>query len=309
MRKAVIGTAIVVMACVAVVQAAVLTIQDQTTGGTDPNVQDSLLMPELTAYTGAEADGNYGAEQTLRFYPDTASSYGDSTKYGPRHLVFKFATSFFDAVPDPQVTSAKLRFYVHPRNNTSSTNAAYTDMKLSRFSDGKDWIEGTGAFDRVPGGFTPQPGAAALDGEVTWNSQKHSLNPAWATAGATDATDIDMFSTKTFTISASAHVGELRLVEIDVTDFVQAWASGTAENNGMNLWGGSTGTVGAAINWNAIMSENLGGETWWVNQSGTWTQITTDISYRPSLVVDYTPEPASVLVLALGMLPMLRRRR
>ena len=306
--RTVVGMAIVVMACVAVAQAAVLTIQDQTTGGTDSRVQDSLLMPELTGYVGAEADGNYGAEQTLRFYPDTASNnFGDPTKYGPRHPVFKFDTSFFDGLTDPQVTSAKLRFYVHTRSNNNST-PAYTDMKLSRFLDGKDWIEGDGNSSRSPGGFTPQPGAAALDGEVTWNSQKHNANPAWATPGATGAdTDIDMASTKTFTIASSAHTGELSLVEVDVTDFVQAWANGTAENNGMIVWGGTTGSVGAAVNWNAIMSENPGGESWWSMSAGAL--ITTDISYRPSMVVEYTPEPASALFLGLGLLPILRRRR
>jgi hypothetical protein len=307
MRKTVVGTAIVVMACVAVAQAAVVTIQDQTTDGTDSRVHDSLLMPDLSFYAGTESDGNYGAEQTLRFYPDTASSYGDTTKYGPRHLVFNFDTAFFDAVPDPQVTSAKFRFYIHPRN-TSSGCVAYTNMQLSRFLGGKDWIEGAGIYSRVPGGFTPQPGAAALDGEVTWNSQKHNANPAWATPGATGAdTDIDIASTKTFTIASSAHTGELRLVEVDVTDFVQAWANGTAENNGMIVWGGTTGSVGAAVNWNAIMSENPGGESWWSMSAGAL--ITTDISYRPSVVVEYTPEPASALFLGLGLLPILRRRR
>jgi len=225
--------------------------------------------------------------------------------------VFQFDTSFFDGVTNPQITSAKFRFYVHPKVN--NTCPAYTDMKLSRFLDGKDWIEGGGFGGRVPGGFgippLTQPGAAALDGEVTWNSQKHNANPAWATAGATGAgTDIHTASTKTFTIAATANNKELRLVEIVVTDFVQAWVGGTAENNGMIVWGGNTGNVGGNNNWNALMSEYPGGEQWWDMSSGGL--ITVGIGYRPSLVVDYTPEPASALLLIAGLgLAGLRRRR
>ena len=77
----------------------------------------------------------------------------------------------------------------------------------------------------------------ALDGEVTWKSQIHNLNPPWDLGGATAPTDIDMASTKDLGYIDGLRTGELRKHQVNVTDFVQAWTTGT-ENNGMVIWDG-----------------------------------------------------------------------
>jgi len=274
-----------------VAQANIITFQDQTTAGNDPAVQDAGIRKSVTTYPN-QGDYNYGVEPDSIIYPD-GGPFNNPDNYGPRHGLFRFDVSTLN---DKPITSATFGFYVHPRNTTNRYGVAYNNLKLSAFLSGKDWIEGTG--NDVP----------ALVGEVTWNSQKHNLNPAWDTAGGTAATDIDMPSTKTFSI-AQGTIGELRLIELNVTDFVQAWTSAGQghENNGMQIWDGTAGAALSALNyWAVVMSENPCTDVW---KDAQGNPVTLGLQNRPYLRVEYTPEPATLGLLALAFIPFFSRRK
>lgn len=251
MRKGFIGMAVVVMACVVAAQATVIPIQDTTTSGNGTTVRDGSLL-------ALSANYNNGISTQDRQYSDAVSS-GDK-----RHSMYWFDLSSLK--PAWTINSATFGVYM-------TGAGALVDLKLSRFKPGKDWIEGTKDF------------ATALTGEPTWNSQKHSSNPAWQVAGATGVNDVDQGATQqTFTGAAGYNIR-------DVKTWVQAWVSGTYANNGMLLWGG-TGTATSCYKVVYFSEDSLASNR------------------RPYLTVDYTvPEPVTGLLLAVGLVPMLRRRR
>ena len=278
---------VVVGMCGGAAQGLMITVQDATPAGNDPAVQDTTIrMP--TTNVPAMGDNNYGAEQDTIFFAET--KFQNTAAYQARHNLFRFDVS---ALNDKPITSATFGFYIHGKNS-SNASPKITGAHLSRFLAGKDWIEGV--HDDV----------TATAGEVCWNWRKYNTT-AWATAGGTGAADIDTAGQQTFDIAASVVNGELRKIERDVTSFVQTWTSGTHENNGMQLWGGAS-----AINqtgniwWAVVTSENPGGATGYKDASGNPVSITT--AMRPYLKVEYTPEPASLLLLGLGGLLWRRRR-
>jgi len=149
---------------------------------------------------------------------------------------------------------------------------ALAGLKLSRFNAGKDWIEGTKDY------------ATATTDEPCWNYRKYN-GTAWATAGATGVTDIDQGATQqTFAGAVGYNIR-------DVKTWVQDWVNNGVPNNGMLLWGG-TGTATSCYKVVYFSEDSLASNR------------------RPYLTVDYTvPEPVTVLLLAVGLVPMLRRRR
>jgi hypothetical protein len=255
MRKAVVGMAVVVMACMGVARADIITIQRGTYG----TVRDNAMRQ-------VSPDNNEGATDMERQYPDV----GYPVSQGQRHSQYWFDLS---SIPTGStINSATFGVYF---NRSGSAAPAITGYKLSEFNAGKGWIEGTG--DNT---------AAAL-GEPTWNSQKHSANPAWATAGATGDSDVDKATTITFNKVAATSEWKT----FDVKTWVNGWVNNGVQNNGMLMWGGTASGTPTAY-WNVLLSEYA---------------TTTS---RPYLTVDYTvPEPVTGLLLAAGLALMLRRRR
>lgn len=130
--------------------------------------------------------------------------------------------------------------------------------------------------------------APASVGEVTMNQRAQSQtnwgqpNPL----GFGPQPDVD-FDSSIFVKSLIDNSQIGTFIEIDITSILAMWYNGTLTNNGLLLLG-DTSQIGD-----------------WFNSSEA-----SDISKRPELVVSYTiPEPATLSLLAVGALSLLRRRR
>ncbi len=253
----------------AVAQAAVLNIADGQPGYASM-VQDAALRGEGESSPGNPwVNGNIGNATGFgshRMYPDV----GAATGRGPRRYLTQFNVSSIPA--GSTINSATMSLFFQ---RSGSNAPAITGFKLSRVLPGKDWTEGVGQ-------------APATDGSVTFAWQK-AQTAAWATPGATGATDIDLGTSITFDKSGP---GISEYVNFDIAAWVQAWVNGT-QNNGALLWGGIGNGVDAYYGIVGKEVTDVGGNP------------------RPKLVIDYTPipEPTAGLLLAASLLLAVRRRQ
>ena len=86
------------------------------------------------------------------------------------------------------------------------------------------------------------------------------------------------------------------VAEFDVTAAVRAWADGTLDNNGWYM-------QSSGYNQQYYYTSDYA-----VDVTGT-PENPIDLSLRPELVVEYTPEPATMALLLLGLPAMLKRRK
>ena len=210
---------------ISAVQAATLNISFAAQGDNYTNmVRDAKIRGNDTQPL---ADANLGAgrNDSDRFY---AYYKADGVTLQGRLNNF---VQWFDVSSIPvgsTINSAYLTNYFG--NSISIHDHAILAVKLSRLLPGKGWAEGV-SLD------------PATDGSVTWNWQV-GFTTAWATPGATDATDIDLSTTQTFDVPGNADQVTPTPVGVDITAWVQGWVNTPTNNTGMVMWGGTYGDVG-----------------------------------------------------------------
>lgn len=259
---------IVLGLCAGVSNAALTTITDTTVAGDSPLVGDAMIRP-------GHPDGNFGLE------PDHRAYWEIGCPEDPRYGLFQFDVSSIPA--GSTITSAEVHLYFD-RNRSDSPEII--NYRLSRFLPGNDWVEGS--QNNTPDPITLQE-VCNVDGDVTWNSQKHNIT-LWDNPGANDPNfDIDGAGSVYFD---KMGVGVSEWKYIDVTSFVTEWVTNGVENNGMLMHGGEFYSGNAGRRWHVQHSES-------------------DLvaGLRPKLVVEWVPEPASALLLTVGLMPLMRRRR
>lgn len=121
------------------------------------------------------------------------------------------------------------------------------------------------------------------DGTNAW------LTPFAATAGLITAGPFDATSLASYTVPADLAVGGPVVLDLNPAGVAVAEGWRTGANNGLVF---------------ALTSGGSGNNGLWVAASENATA-----AYRPSATITYVPEPASLSLLGLGALALLRRRR
>ena len=289
MRGYVIVMVVAMLAYGGVVQGETTVFQDATEVGDDPGFLDDGLVSQIEPQPSPKEDCNNGARWMMQIFTDDRNpARWQNPEIGPQHPMFKIDVS---SLNDMVINDAELSYWLRPRKQNKNCCIPMKDLKISRLLPGKAWIEGTGNGD------------PALDGEPSWNSQAHYLNPAWDLGGATAATDIDMASTVTVPNIGGLYKGELREHRTNVTGLVQAWTHGV-ENNGMIQWGGVINKeIGEAcskhyrIFFHGIMLSEYQDETEQMRDP-FGQRFYIRWYHRPALIVDWDP-----LVVDLDILP------
>jgi hypothetical protein len=185
------------------------------------------------------------------------------------------------------ITSVELRLYLG-----LSPNANTQAIGLHRLT--ADWGEGTsGNSTPTVGGLGN--GAAASAGDATWTARNFGSN-LWSNPGATG--DFDAVA------SAAANVG-------GQPDNPHTWASTDALVSDVQSWLDSPSTN---FGWALINANEVNAQTFkaFYSRSATLNSQNNplDPSFRPTLTVNYIPEPtAAVLAMLPASLLLAARRR
>jgi hypothetical protein len=224
------GIAAVLVLWVSVgVHADVLVIRDTTTAGNSSAVRDTQLRSD------GYPEANFGTVQLERLYGDAGYPSGK----GPRHPLFWFDLS--SVPPGAFITSATFSVWFNSVGAISPST-----VYLSRISGGP-WVEGNS-------------NAVTETGAPDWNHRVHDT-AAWFAPGCSGAGDRD--ATISFTASALSGTVEQ---QADVTNWVLAWASGSAPNYGF-----------------VMHADNIGG-----GYFGVLLSEYTVLDQRPMLTINYT---------------------
>ena len=235
------------------------------TGYVDVAVKDTFLDSTNETRKGR----NYGGSPFSNVLNDAAT--------GQMVMLVQFVDIFGTAstqIPaGSQITSATLNLMAYQNLSTAKKDGQLTAYRLTSTGN---WLEGgqTGTVDRT---FCSWKGADGIDGQTTatlpWGGGAAGFDAA--PGGADCASD---------GAASVSYPGTIyrQWLSFDVTQIVQSWATNGA-NNGFVIRN-STPAPGSQIS--LYTSERTGAY----------------VTDHPTLLVTYTPEPASLLLLAVGSL-------
>lgn len=276
-RVASVAVACVLCVC-AGVRADVVTFQQGVNGYTGNGGANDRGDAEVNSYQqGGQAlhQRNYGAKDTFMVNGSMNSIFYNYEMHNGMSVWKDFIGNAPGQVPsDAQITSATLRLYGEGIGGAEAGNLGVYSWLEPVYPGTLNGVLPTNSQDGDSTAMST--GAYRVFYSKGWNGPYG----AWASA-ATDTTGTMWDS---FAFNQDLTNTPLGWIEFDVTGAVQEWVDGTAPNYGFAFF---TNTA-----WTGM-----------IFHSAEYA----DSSLRPQLVVDYVPEPATVLLIALGSV-LLRRR-
>lgn len=241
----------------------------------------SLLGVVMTAPVSADVVNVFAAKDNTLFEAPNGSlsnGAGDSIFAG-RTLQFqdslRRALLAFDvagAVPaGSTIVSATLRLYC--------VQSVSGDQPMTLHRTLQNWGESTSNSNGMGGGGG---GAFAMPGDATW---LHTFSPGglWTNSGG----DFDATASASTLVGGGGAIYQWTSVQLALD--VQNWLDNPATNFGWTL---------------------LGNESFDGSAKRFASRETTNIfAIKPTLVVEYVPEPATACLLVLGLVGIARRRR
>lgn len=262
-----------ILAFVSMASADVATFRDTSASGNSTAARDTFMRKDAPDVNmGVTSTGSMGGAGDRWYNPGNPRE---------RHSMYWWDLASITASLQPgesiQVNSATFSLWM--QEGSQMVKGATRHGNVSRVLGA--WIEGT------------NNGGGVTAGEPTYNHRVYNTSP-WATPGATGAADSDM--TLTFTVAPPDNSGATFRTDIDLTNIAKSWLEDGAANNGLLLHGGDWPySAGSSFECYMIASN----------------EYTGDIGRRPLLTIDYSivPEPTAMVLLGIGGLLSLRRRR
>lgn len=237
--------------------------------GESPDSSYAGTQDTMLAYD-TNADKNYGALTAMSV---AAHSYNDGVR---GTSLIRFDLSSLKNVAGLEIKRAILYLYCSYVSGTDLT----VDVHEVLSANG-DWVEGTAT-------------GAAQTGSSCWNYEQYNTSNWAGGQNGCSVLNTDCGNNPAGTGSLVNATGDYAWIINDDTagshllDSMETWAKETADNAGFLLRGTSSdGHDGVDFR----------------------TSDYSSVTYRPKLRVDYTPEPATMTLLLLGLPFALRRRR
>jgi len=241
----------------------------------------SLLALWLVAPAAADVVNVFPSKDNTLFEAPTgnlSNGAGDSI-YAGRTLQFQdslrravLAFNVAGAVPaGSTIVSATLRLYC--------VQSVSGDQPMTLHRTLQNWGESTSNSNGMGGGGG---GAFAMPGDATW---LHTFSPGglWANPGG----DFDATASASTLVGGGGAIYQWTSAQLALD--VQSWLDNPGANFGWTL---------------------LGNESFDGSAKRFASRETTNIfAIKPTLVVEYVPEPATAMLLALGIAGVARRRR
>ncbi|MCD4823181.1 MAG: DNRLRE domain-containing protein [Phycisphaerae bacterium] len=250
-------------------------------------MRKSITLMMLVAMVVVFAGVAIGKADLVTVTPDNDSCLRkdrDTNNYGLTNVIRVFSEGHastyhglvhFDlsSYSMPTVQSAALRLYKHDATPGGTT---VLTMNLYRIKKGNEWVEGT---KDAAGGTN--------NTDVCWR-RRGRYSPEWlGSANGCGVSDTDYHATSVGSIQFdSSNASGWYSIDISAA-CIQAWADDSTENVGL-----------------VMIATATGGEDGVVFRSKDYST-----AWGPQLDITYTPEPATMTLLLLGLPLALRRRR